>query len=93
MKKMISALVILFAVSCAQYASACSQDSGSMTGGACSVKELQNLEKTKTKQESGQNPAENELRPVKLSPEKQKSDVGCEVFGLCLRTRLEGVKF
>lgn len=86
MKKIISTLVVLFAVFGAQYASACSQTQESMTGGACSIKDLQNLEKSK-KQESNFDKTDQDLKPVKSSPEKQKS--GCELFGLCLREHLK----
>lgn len=86
MKKIVYTLVILIAVSCVQYASACPQAEGSMTGGACSIKELKNLEKSKTLQEPNLINLEKGLRPVRVSPEKKKP--GCDVFGLCLRERL-----
>lgn len=90
MKKILTTLVILFAASSVQFASACSQSSAeSITGAACSIKDLKALEKGKTSQEKVLSPQnEKNLRPVRMNPEMQKSDDDECLFGMCLTKRL-----
>ena len=88
MKKIFYALVILLFVSCAQTASACSQTEGSITGSACSIKNLYNLEKQSAVQKragflSNEEKGEKNLRPINKTPIIQKSDDDC-FFGMCL---------
>lgn len=86
MKKIFRALVVFLVAACAMPVFACSQVTGNMTGGACSIKELQNLEKTKTSQEKVffQLKPERNLRPVKTNPEIRQMPIkGC-LFETCL---------
>lgn len=98
MKKIFDALVIfcftLCTVFCTQHALAtCSQKAAeTMTGAACSIKEL-NLGKNKTAQDSlNISPIkERNLRPVKINSKVQKSDGDNCILGMCLyRNILEG---
>lgn len=86
MKKMLKALMVFCAVICVMPVFGCAQVTENMTGGACSIKELQNLEKEKTSQEKVyfQVKPERNLRPVKTNPEIRNMPIqGC-VFGRCL---------
>lgn len=92
MKKIFNSLVILCAVLCAISASACTQQNGSITGGACSIKEL-NLEKNKAENSKMRFLPYNErnLRPVKIRIEMSKSTDDECLFGMCLyRQIMEG---
>lgn len=83
MKNIFKTLIVFFAVLCAIPTWSCSQNIGSMTGGACSIKELNNLEKNKT--EKVNFAKERNLRPVRLNPEITKlCDAYC-VFGMNLQ--------
>lgn len=94
MKKIISTTSVVVAVFCAMSVLACSQKVTELTtGGACSISELENLEKAKTKQENsnltlgeGRN-----LRPVRIKSEPTKFDYnsGC-LLGNCLYKILLG---
>lgn len=87
MKKMLKALMVMCALFFVLPVYSCSQTEGNITGGACSIKELQNLEKNKTSQEKSffqQSKPERDLRPVRSNPEiRQMPPEGC-VFGRCL---------
>lgn len=85
MKKIFNTLVILCAVFYAAPALACSKDSGNITGGACSIQEL-NLEKNRTENSRIRFLPYNErdLRPVKIKVEIQKSTDDECLFGMCL---------
>ena len=83
---MFKALVVFCAAICVMPVFGCAQVTGNMTGGACSIKELQNLEKNKTSQERVyfQVKPERNLRPVKTNPEIRNMPIeGC-LFGKCL---------
>lgn len=72
MKNIFKMLAILLALFCTMPVIAnCTKQAGSMTGGACSIKELNNLEKINRKQEkfSLNLKHRRNLRPVKLNPE------------------------
>ncbi len=90
MKKILCTLVVLFAASCV-CAYACSLDQGSITGGACSIKNLENLE-TKSAQPKKENwaklPDDKDLRPVNIYQGTIKSNDNVCLFGPCLRSRL-----
>jgi len=96
MKKIFEMLVIFATVFYGTAALACSQEmsgsktEGMITGGACSISELNNLEKNKSVQKMSPFPiGERDLRPVKLSSPKP-NDVEC-LLGLCLYQKvLEG---
>lgn len=86
MKKMLKALMVLCAFICVVPAYACSQTGANITGGACSIKELQNLEKSNASQEKVffQLKPERNLRPVRSNLEiRQMPPEGC-TFGRCL---------
>lgn len=86
MKKIFKMLVVLFAVLCAIPAWSCSLQTGNMTGGACSIKELNNLEKSRSTKEKVNlySKKEKNLRPTRLNPEIMNiCDVYC-VFGMNL---------
>lgn len=86
MKKIFKTLVVLFAVLCAIPVWSCSQQAGDITGGACSIKELNNLEKSKNEKEKVKlySKRERNLRPTGLNPEITNiCDVYC-VFGMNL---------
>lgn len=94
MKKIFIIPVVLCTILCSAAVFACTQDKAEViTGGACSIKEL-NLEKNKTiYQRTDLLPnGERDLRPVKLTPPTmpKSSDDKC-LFGMCLYQRiLEG---
>ena len=67
MKTILCAILSLSIMMVSLQASACALK-GTETGSACSVKELQNLEKTKM-QETGFVKGEKNLRPVRITPE------------------------
>lgn len=72
MKNIFKMLVVLLAVFCTMPVIAnCTKQAGSMTGGACSLKELNNLEKSNMKQEkfSLKPKPQRNLRPVRLNSE------------------------
>ena len=74
-------------------ASACSQKTtgGQITGGACSIRELNNLENgnTEKRQAGFQLGSERNLRPIKPGSEKINTSDDC-IFGMCLyRSLLE----
>lgn len=85
MKKMSKALIVICAFIFVLPVYSCSQTEGNITGGACSIKDLQNLEKSNASQEKGffQLKPERNLRPVRSNPEiRQMPPEGC-VFGRC----------
>ena len=93
MKKIFITLVIFCAVFSVLPVCGCSQgNSESMTGGACSVKELNNLEKTGTvKGKIDSKPRmEVDLRPVKNAQEIRKNEVKTCLFGECLYKTILG---
>lgn len=86
MKKMFKALIVFFAAICLMPVFGCEQMTKNITGGACSIKELQNLEMNKSSQEKVffQVKPERDLRPVKTNPEIRNMPIeGC-IFGNCL---------
>lgn len=89
MKKIFKTLVVLFAVLCSGVAFACSQDTnvqaGGITGGACSIAELNNLENAKTVKErvNLSSPTGRDMRPVRKSSQITKLNDNCS-YGLCL---------
>lgn len=86
MKKMSKALMVLCALFFVLPVYSCTQNEGNITGGACSIKELQNLENSKTSQEKVffQSKTERNLRPVRSNLEiRQMPPEGC-TFGRCL---------
>lgn len=91
MKKVFKTLVVLFVMFCTVPAFACSQKTtGSITGGACSIKELNNLENSKiVKGKTNQflYGTERNLRPVKPNFEKINTGSDC-IFGMCLYRNL-----
>ena len=89
MKKIFKTLVVLFALLCSGVAFACSQDvksgAGGVTGGACSISELNNLENNKTVKErinlsSG---VGRDLRPIQRNSQMTKLNENC-TYGTCL---------
>jgi len=96
MKKMFTTLVVFCVAQFALFAlpvCGCSQENATdMTGGACSIKELKNLEKMKNQQgQIGSEPkVEVDLRPVRYNAEmKATEDKGC-LFGQCLYKTILG---
>lgn len=87
MKKILQTLVVLFAVFCTMPVWACSNKAGSMTGGACSISQLNNLGKNEKMQRKPNllSKGERNLRPVKMVPEITNPDEVCYSFGMCLR--------
>lgn len=87
MKKMSKALMVICAFIFVLPVYSCPQNEANITGGACSIKELQNLEKSNASQEKGffqQSKIERDLRPVRSNPEiRQTPPEGC-VLGRCL---------
>ena len=57
-----------------------------ITGAACSIQEANNLQKSKpVKNDIGSMPnSKRDLRPVRMSPEIQKSNAGDCLFGMCV---------
>lgn len=90
MKKIFTTLAVISAMFFVVPAFACSQEKAEViTGGACSIKELNNLEKEKTVKKNFLPLGERDLRPVKERPVMPLSDDDC-LFGMCLyRTILE----
>lgn len=89
MKKIFKTLVILVAVFCAASTPtfACAKKAGDIvTGSACSIAEINNLEKAKHSQEKVDSKLKNErnLRPVRLGPEIPKTTGDDCIFGNCL---------
>ena len=93
MKKILTTLVVLCAVLSVSPVCGCSQsNSTSMTGGACSISDINNLEKAKTTQgKIGSEPkVEVGLRPVKNTSEVRiNKDKTC-LFGECLYKSILG---
>lgn len=91
MEKTIKALLVFCAVLCVVPVFACTQDGNkNVTGAACSIKDLNNLEKNKNVQEKVMTPErEKDLRPVRLNQETPKSDSDC-LLGTCLQKSLFG---
>ena len=86
MKKIFKTLVVLFAMFCSGATFACSQNpAGSITGGACSISELNNLENAKTVKErlNLSSPVGRDLRPVQKNSQITKLGENC-TYGLCL---------
>lgn len=98
MKKVLKALLVLCAISCAIPAfAACSQDLKQVTtGSACSISELNNLEKSEKTQENVQKQLiqspkrERNLRPLRYTSEIRKSDDKDCLFRMCLYKTLLG---
>lgn len=90
MKKIFTKLVVIFAVLCTMPVWSCSREKGIVTGGACSIKELNSLEKSRNPQEKVNlnSKRERNLRPVRLNPEIIKPGEGSCVFGMCLKKNL-----
>lgn len=91
MKKIFfTTLAVIFAVQCTIPVWSCSLEKGIMTGGACSIKELNNLEKSRNPQKKVNlnSKGERNLRPVRLNPEITKPDEGSCIFGMCLNKTL-----
>ena len=93
MEKMIKALLVLGAIFCVvpAYAACSHNTSETMSGAACSIKELNDLEKNKTVQEKVLTPErEKDLRPVRLNQETPKINGDDCLFGNCLQKTLFG---
>lgn len=90
MKKILKALLVYCAVFCAVPVFACSQTAEKVTGGACSIKDLNNLEKNETLQVGVTPKRERDLRPVKLGQEYPKRLSDKCLLGLCIQKTLLG---
>ena len=91
MKKIFLTPVMLLLLIFAEPALACSQEKiGEVTGSACSVKELMNLEKQKNANANVNQDSkrERELRPVRLVPQAPTKDSDKCLFGMCLMKSL-----
>lgn len=92
MKRNIKTLVIFLTLFCVVPVLGCSQvQRGIITGGACSISELNNLEKAETVKEQI-NPEikdEKNLRPVKIVPKTSKKGNIC-IFERCILKNLFG---
>lgn len=57
-----------------------------ITGAACSIQETNNLQKSKPVKENTDSISKNkrDLRPIRISPEIQKSNVDDCLFGMCI---------
>jgi len=92
MKMILRMLVILLAMFCVMPCFACPQK-GETTGGACSIKDIQNLEKSEKMQEKadfnlrGLNGGKN-LRPIKINPEIKNPDEESCIF--CMQKAIFG---
>ena len=93
MEKIFKILLILLCAFCTMPVFACSSDKAeTVSGAACSISELNNLEKART--DKGRIDLNSkmgvDLRPVRITPEiKATEDKGC-LFGKCLyKTILE----
>lgn len=84
MKKILTLTVILCVVFYGHIASACSQTTESITGAACSIKELQNLEKGRQTTDNPSNSESKDLRPLRLNVETKKNEQTKCLFGPCL---------
>jgi hypothetical protein len=90
-KEIFKTLVILLATFLVVPAFACSQkNSGGFTGGACSIAEINNLEKSKSLQVKVNFNQEKNLRPVRIVPEMQKIISDNCIFGICLEKKILG---
>ena len=94
MKKIFQTLVVIVAVGCANPSfGECGQTKAEIvTGGACSISELRNIEKSKiATDKTGLNPkGERDLRPLRQKDEMNKLfDDDC-LFGTCLLKTLLG---
>lgn len=85
MKMIFCVVVYLSIIFSSMQAFACSLDKGQATGGACSVKDIQNLEKNKV-QEKVNTRGEKNLRPVKITPEIKNPEQAQCIF--CLQEGL-----
>lgn len=89
MKKIFKTLVVLFAVFSSGVAFACSQDmknqAGGITGGACSIAELNNLENNRTVKErlNLSSSVGRDLRPIQKNSQMTKLGENC-TYGMCL---------
>lgn len=97
MRKIFKTLVILFAVFCTASAmptfAACAKNPKDIvTGSACSIAEINNLEKAKHSQEKVDSKLKNErnLRPVRLNKEIPKTVGDDCIFGICLQNTILG---
>ncbi len=95
MKKIFIPLVLTFAIFCFSCTLtsvyACIQDSaGYITGGACSIKELQNLEKNKSEQNKYQFQKKNgiDFAPNMRPSQIQSIDSFNCLFGMCLYRKI-----
>lgn len=91
MKKIFNTLVVLCVVLFGSAVIACTQNSAEViTGGACSIKELKNLEKNTTARKGIKFLpfTERNLRPVKTLPVMEKSNNDECLFGMCLYRRI-----
>lgn len=90
--KKISLSLIMLAVLLSAPALACSKTNELTTGGACSIKELNNLEKTGAVQSKLTTKPKGELnlRPLKIESEMQKPQNSVCLFGDCIYKTLLG---
>lgn len=91
MEKVIKALLVLSFVFFAAPIWACDLKTGeqNITGAACSIKELNNLEKNKNAQNVVMPERNRDLRPIRLSPDIKNPADDC-LFGMCLQKTLLG---
>ncbi len=92
MKKIIKALLVMGAVFFVvpAYAGCAKNASETVSGAACSIKDLNNLEKNKNAQVKVMAPErDRDLRPINLNPEMKNSNRNC-LFGMCLEKTLFG---
>lgn len=85
MKMILCTLVSLSIIFSSMQAFACPLDKGNITGGACSVKDIQNLEKAKMQEKVTVKEGKN-LRPVKITPEVKNPEQTQCIF--CLQEGL-----
>ncbi len=85
MKMILCALVSLSIIFASMQAFACALDKGNITGSACSVKDIQNLEKAKMQEKVIIKEGKN-LRPVKVTPEVKNPEQTPCIF--CLQEGL-----
>lgn len=97
MKKISEALLILCIIFCCYFcvnrASACSPNGTEeqITGGACSIKDLNNLESTRASKAKSMG-AERDLRPVKINSQMPKQQSDDCIFGKCLYRQILELK-
>ena len=87
MKKIFTALVVFCAVFSVLPVCGCSQENaGNITGGACSIKELNNLEKQRSEQGKigSLSKMKVDLRPVRQNQEIRKNENPNCILGTCL---------